>query len=54
MDLFKNKSARESDDTTDSEESMYSALEEEPDFSEEEVTLHGIQYTVHPRDTTAF
>ena len=54
MDLFKNKSASESDDTTDSEESMYSGLEEEPDFSEEEVTLHGIRYTVHPRDTTAF
>lgn len=38
MDLFQNKSASESDDTTDSEESMYSGLEEEPDLSEEEVT----------------
>lgn len=36
MDLFKNKSASESDDTTDSEESVYSGLEEEPDLSEEE------------------
>jgi len=38
MDLFQNKSASESDDTTDSEESVYSGLEEEPDLSEEEVT----------------
>lgn len=46
MDLFKNKSASESDDTTDSEESVYSGLEEEPDLSEEEVTcmVFGIQY----------
>lgn len=36
MDLFKDKSASESDDTTDSEESVYSGLEEEPDTSDDE------------------
>lgn len=38
MDLFHDKSASESDgDTTDSEESVYSGLEEEPDTSDDEV-----------------
>ncbi|XP_052060080.1 ribosome biogenesis protein bop1-like [Mytilus californianus] len=37
MDLFHDKSASESDeDTTDSEESVYSGLEEEPDTSDDE------------------